>query len=263
MKIAITGKGGVGKTTLSAAIIQLISNKNQKVIALDADLNMNLAAALGFPEEIQKKVLPISSQNKLIEERTGAKIKQYGQIFKLNPKVSDVVEKYATVFNSIALLVLGGVEKGGTGCACPENTFIQALISDLILYKNQALVIDMEAGVEHFGRATIRGVDTVIIVVEPSNLSINVAKRIQKMAIDINFNPKSLKIVGSKIIDELDKKFITDAFPDIDILGFIPYSKEIRSNDQKRSSVLKGLSQSMIEHYEQILSKIFNPISKN
>jgi CO dehydrogenase maturation factor len=256
MKIAITGKGGVGKTTLSAALIQIIAKKVGRVLALDADLNINLAAALGFPADLQKNIIPISQQNKLIEERIGAKVKQYGQIFKLNPTVSDIVEKYATEFNSIALLVLGGVERGGSGCACPENTFIKALITDMILYKNETLVVDMEAGVEHLGRATIRGVDSLLVVVEPSNLSISVAQKILKMAVEIGFNQDRIFIVGNKILDKSDEEFISAAFPTLKILGFVPYSPEIRKNDRKRCSVIEGLPSDMLAIYEKIVTEL-------
>jgi CO dehydrogenase maturation factor len=254
MKIAITGKGGVGKTTLAAAIIQLLSNQGQEVIALDADPNANLAAALGFPDDLQTKIVPISKQNKLIEERTGAKVKQYGQIFKLNPDVTDVVEKYATVYKKIPLLVLGGLEKGGIGCACPENTFIRALITDLILNKNQTLIIDMEAGIEHLGRGTAQGVDTMIIVVEPSARSVNVALKIIQMATEIGI--RNIRLVGSKIMNSVDEDYVKKAIPKIPLLGLIPFSEEIRNIDKIKSSVLDSLSSAMIKPFEAIVTNL-------
>jgi CO dehydrogenase maturation factor len=254
MKIAITGKGGVGKTTLAAALIQLLAQKGQNVIALDADPNINLGSALGFPDEILNQIIPISQQNKLIEERTGAKVKQYGQIFKLNPEVSDVVDKYATIYNSIALLVLGGLEKGGSGCACPENTFIRALITDLVLFKDQTLIIDMEAGVEHLGRATVKGVDLMIVVIEPSNRSVGVAHRIIQMAADIDI--ENIKIVINRSNGPEDEQFIKDSFPNFEIFGVIPNSDTIRDNERNKKAVLNGLNPSIIQQYSQILDRI-------
>jgi len=171
MKVAVSGKGGVGKSTLAAALALLLAQRGWKVLALDADPDANLAATLGIPEEKRLQIIPVSRQADLIEQRTGAKIKQYGQIFKLNPEVSDIADSYAVQHAGVSLLVLGAIERGGSGCACPENVLIRALVADLLLYKNEALVMDMEAGIEHLGRATAQGVDAMLVVVEPCWLS--------------------------------------------------------------------------------------------
>ncbi|MDR0308836.1 MAG: AAA family ATPase, partial [Coriobacteriales bacterium] len=146
-KIAITGKGGVGKSTLAAALALLISRRGGEVLAFDSDPDANLAQALGISHAEQAKIVPISKQIELIEERTGAKVNQYGQVFKLNPEVHDVADKLAYKKENIALLVLGAIKAGGSGCACPENTFARALTTDLVLNKNQILIMDMEAGI--------------------------------------------------------------------------------------------------------------------
>ena len=188
-------------------------------------------------------------------------MKQYGQVFKLNPDVADVSEKYATVYNNIALLVLGGLEKGGTGCACPENTFIRALITDLVLYKNETLVIDMEAGVEHLGRATVQGVDTLILVLEPSSRSISVGHRIIQMATEIHL--KSFKIVINKVKDPSDIEFVHQSFPDLEILGAIPFSEEIQNNERNKVAVLDNAPLPIVQAYTHIVENLVKDQKSN
>jgi CO dehydrogenase maturation factor len=254
MKIAISGKGGVGKTTLAAAIALLLARQGRKVLAVDADPDANLAAALGISEEQQRTIIPISRQVALIEERTGAKVKQYGQVFKLNPDVSDIAEKFATIHNGVALLVLGAIEGGGTGCACPESTLIRALVTDLVLYKDDALVMDMEAGIEHLGRGTARGVDAMIIVLEPGQRSIDSAHRVIRMAGEIGL--KNIQLVANKIYGQADEKFIRDAFRNYELLGVIPFSEQFRQSDRNGQSVLDNLDSVLLKNFENILKKL-------
>lgn len=254
MKIAISGKGGVGKTTLAAALSLLMARQGKKILAVDADPDANLAAALGISEEQQRTIIPISCQVALIEERTGAKVKQYGQIFKLNPEVSDIADKFALCHNGVSLLVLGAIEGGGTGCACPESTLIRALVTDLVLYKDDALVMDMEAGVEHLGRGTARGVDTMIIVLEPGQRSIDSAHRVIRMAGEIGL--KNIQLVANKIYGQEDEKFVRDAFRNYELLGVIPYSEQFRQSDRNGQSVLDNLDSELLKNFENILRKL-------
>lgn len=254
MKIAISGKGGVGKTTLAAALSLMIAQRGQRILAVDADPDANLASALGITGEKQRIIIPISRQVALIEERTGAKVKQYGQVFKLNPEVSDIADKFAFRHNGVSLLVLGAIEGGGTGCACPESTMIRALVTDLVLYKDDALVMDMEAGIEHLGRGTARGVDTMIIVLEPGQRSIDSAHRVIQMAGEIGL--KNIQLVANKIYGQEDEKFISDAFPDYELLGIIPYSEKFRQSDRNGQSVLDNLDSELLKNFENILKKL-------
>ena len=254
MKIAITGKGGVGKSTLAAALALLLTKQGKNVLAIDADPDANLAGALGLPQELQDSIVPISKQTELIEERTGAKVNQYGQMFKLNPEVSDISDTYATVYNNIPLLVLGAIRRGGGGCACPENVLLRALVRDLVLHKDETLILDMEAGIEHLGRSTASGVDVMIVVVEPGQMSIDCAKRIYELSEEIGI--PNVYVVGNKVRDDDDKAFITGALPGAEILGFVSFRDEFRKADRPGVSVADALSAESLDEYQKILDDV-------
>ena len=254
MKIAVSGKGGVGKSTIAAALALLIAENGGRVLALDADPDANLASSLGISHEDQKNIVTISKQIALIEERTGAKVGQYGQVFKLNPEVSDVADSYAYDARGVSLLVLGAVKAGGSGCACPENTFIRALVNDLILFKNETLIMDMEAGIEHLGRATSKGVDVMLVVVEPGQNSIDCANLIFRMAKDIGI--EKILVVANKITDDSDIEFIKNALPDKEIVAFLPFSKPIKNADRDGKCVFDCLDEETLRKYDEIIRRI-------
>ncbi len=254
MKIAVSGKGGVGKSTVAAALAILLTKKGKRVLTVDADADANLASALGATDSELKKIIPISRQIALIEERTGARVKQYGQLFNLNPDVSDIAGKYASYINGVALLEIGAIEKGGSGCACPESVLLRALITDLILYKDDILIMDMEAGLEHLGRATAKGVDLMLIVVEPGQRSLDSASRIIEMSHDIGL--KNIKLIANKVKGVEDENLLYNAFPASDYLGVIPYSEEIRQGDRTGVSVLDNLSADLYKRFESVLMNI-------
>ncbi len=208
---------------LSSLLSTMLARSNYSVLAIDADPNATLAAALGFPHP--EKITPISEMADLIEERTGVRPGQAAPYFKLNPRVDDIPEKYWVEHSGIKLMVMGRLKKGGSGCYCPENALLEALVAHILLRRNEVVVIDMEAGIEHLGRATARAVDKMIIVVEPGKGSIETAYRIRELAKDIGLN--NIAVVANKIRGEQDRDRLISAMPDFEFLGFIPYDQSV------------------------------------
>jgi CO dehydrogenase maturation factor len=247
MKIAISGKGGVGKTLLAALLARIFAESGYSVLAIDADPDANLAATLGFPNP--ESITPISQMKDLVEERTGAKPGKPGVFFKLNPNVDDLPEKYAVKLNGIRLMVMGQVKRGGTGCYCAENVLLQALVNHLLIARNEAVILDMEAGIEHLGRATANAVDRLIVVVEPWRRSIETAMRIKELASDIGL--VNISVVGNKIHKPEEKNFIVTSLPGFEFLGFIPYDPAIVEADMANVSLLDA-SQSVTDEVRNI-----------
>ena len=227
MKIAISGKGGVGKTLLASLLAQAFAASGYSVLAIDADPDANLAATLGFPHP--EKIVPIAEMKDLIAKRTETQPGRAGIYFKLNPKVDDLPEKYWQELDGIKLMVMGRTKKGGSGCYCPENTLLKALMNHLLLARNEVIIMDMEAGIEHLGRATASAVDKLIVVVEPGRRSLETAQTINGLAQDIGL--KNIAIVGNKIRSQSDREFLTSSLPDFEFLGFIPYDQAIVDAD--------------------------------
>ena len=234
MKIAVTGKGGVGKSTTVGLIARGLRDAGNNVIVIDADPDMNAATILGIPHPEQ--ITPIIELKELIAERTGTEVGKSAPFFKMNPKVDDIPEKYALKHDNITLLTMGTINLGGGGCACPENAFLKSLLSHLVLTREEWVILDMEAGIEHLGRGTALGVDVMVVVVEPSMTSIETAFRIQKLSADIGI--KRVALVGNKIRLGEDRDFIRERTKGMQIAGFIDYSEEMRKIDTKKASVL-------------------------
>lgn len=227
MKIAVSGKGGVGKTTFAAFLIRALADEGKKVLAIDADPDANLAQALGV--ENSDQIVPISQMKDLIEERTEARVGTMGSFFKLNPKVNDLPEKLSVDVDGVKVMIMGGVKKGGAGCICPESVLLKNLVTHIVLVRNEVVVMDMEAGLEHLGRATAMAVDRLVVVVEPGRRSIETAHQIRKLAREIGI--KKLSFVGNKIRFEKDRAFLLKQMPDFEFLGFIPFRTDIIEAD--------------------------------
>jgi CO dehydrogenase maturation factor len=232
MKLAVSGKGGVGKTTFAALLIRELDAQGKKVLAIDADPDANLAAGLGISGA--ERIVPIAEMKELILERTGAQAGSIGGYFKLNPQVDDLPDALSAKLGNIKLMRLGGVKKGGSGCICPESALLRALVMHIVLRRDEVVVMDMEAGIEHLGRSTAKAVDKLIVVVEPGRRSIDTAEHIRRLASEINLT--RIAVVGNKVRGASDEEFLRAALPDFDFLGFLPHDDTLIEAD------LKGLS---------------------
>jgi len=232
MKIAVSGKGGVGKTTFSSLLIRTLDDIDKKVLAIDADPDANLAAALGIPDA--DLIVPISEMKEMVYERTGAQPGSIGGFYRLNPKVDDLPDSLSAKFNQIKLIRLGGVKKGGAGCICPESTLLKALVMHIVLARDEFVVMDMEAGIEHLGRGTARAVDRLIVVVEPGRRSIDTADHIRELAGQIGLT--QISVVGNKIRGDRDLAFLQKHLADFKFLGFLSYDNALIEAD------LEGIS---------------------
>ena len=227
MKLAVSGKGGVGKTTFSALLIRTLNDQGKRVLSIDADPDANLAAALGIPDA--DKIIPIAEMKELVIERTGATPGSIGGYFSLNPKVDDLPEALSAKLENIKLMRLGGVQKGGAGCICPESSLLKALVRHVVIQRDEFVVMDMEAGIEHLGRATAKAVDKLIVVVEPGRRSLDTAGHIRQLAAEIQLT--DIAVVGNKIRSLKDEQFLREHLSDLEFLGFLPYEDALIEAD--------------------------------
>jgi len=245
MKLAITGKGGVGKTTTAGLLARIYAAEGIAVLAIDANPDANLASALGISPEEAKRITPIAEMKDLIEERTGAKPGSGASFFKLNPTVDDIPARFSARIDGVRLLIMGTVKTGGGGCMCPEGALLRNLINHLLIRESDVVIMDMDAGMEHLGRGTARSVDAFIVIVEPGRRSIQTAEAISKLARDLGI--ERCYVVGSKTKSDADRQFIIDNTPQFELLGFIDYSPKIAEADLKGMSVFDADPEVVVE----------------
>jgi CO dehydrogenase maturation factor len=229
LKIAITGKGGVGKTTLAAGLARLYADTGWSVLAVDADPDSNLAASLGISEERMAGVVPIADMKELVAERTGSQPGTYGTFFRMNPRVEDIPESLSVTHEGVKLLVMGTVKEGGGGCVCPESVMLKALMQHLLLARKEVVILDMEAGIEHLGRGTAQSVDAMIVVIEPGLRSLQTARAIRKLAEDIRIS--RIFAVVNKVESAEESQAVQGRLEGIPVLGSIAFSAAVRGSD--------------------------------
>jgi CO dehydrogenase maturation factor len=218
MKIAVAGKGGVGKTTIVALLAREAVEAGYRVLVVDADPDANLATTLGFPEPIS----PLANEEELIAERAGS-----GGFVRLNPTVDDIPARYTVERDGIRMIVLGGIRGADKGCACPANVLLKSLLAHLLLEERDAVLLDMEAGIEHLGRGTVKNVDGLVLVVESDRKALETAERTLQLARDLGV--ERIVAVGNRVHDDEDRRVIQRGLPaEIPIIGWIPYVDTLR-----------------------------------
>ena len=244
MKVAVTGKGGVGKTTFASTLCRLYAAEGRNVLAADVDPDANLGLALGLTEEEVNAIVPVSKMKELAKERTAAN--ESNTFYKLNPEVSDLPDELSRDVNGVKLLVMGTVDTGGSGCVCPEHVMLKAILSNLVFRKDDVVVMDMEAGLEHLGRGTASMMDQFIVVIEPGARSIQTYERIKGLAADIGVH---------KVRDERDEEFLRRRIPEEDLLGFIHYNADVIEADRNGQSPF-DYSDKAVEEIRAIKNKM-------
>jgi CO dehydrogenase maturation factor len=253
MKVAITGKGGVGKTTVAALLAYVFAQRGSGVLAIDADPATGLAAACGVPPEIAAGIVPVAEMEDLIYERTGARKGETGGFFKLNPRVDDIPDSFAVSRDGIRILTMGTVKSGGSGCMCPESALLRSLVTHLLLQSNEVLILDMEAGVEHLGRGTAGSVDAFIVVVEPGRRSIQTARAIELLANDLGI--ERIFVVGNKLMSKEDEEFLTEQLGGFEILGFLPSDQKAIESDRRGEAVF-ALAEGLVERASEMADRL-------
>ncbi|ADG13311.1 Cobyrinic acid ac-diamide synthase [Methanocaldococcus infernus ME] len=239
MKIAIVGKGGVGKTFIASNLIKLFEKNGYRVIAVDCDPNPTLALSFGIEEEIK----PLSKREDIINERVVLE----GGVYNINPKVDDLIDKIGYRVGNVTLIVMGTIEKSGEGCVCPASTLLRKFLRHLILKEKDVVILDMEAGLEHFGRKTLEGIDLMLIVVEPTKKSIVTAKRMIKLGKELGI--KKIGVIVNKVRDKMELEL------DAEIYGFIPYDEAVLEAELKGEEIKEGKA---LEAIEEIFKKIIS-----
>ena len=244
MKIVVSGKGGVGKTTFSGTLALILADEGNQVLAVDSDPSMNLHSSLGL-----KNPTPIAELKELINERT---VMETG-VFRLNPKVDDIPKDFASKKDNLSLIVMGTVEKGGQGCICPESAFLKALLRHLVLKKDEYLILDTEAGIEHLGRNIAEKFDLMIVIVEPSEKAVDTANRVYQLSMEIGI--KRIIAVGNKISSSAQEKFLKENL-DIELYDTIPFDEQVIEADMTRQNLYTAKDSAALKKMQKIVQKI-------
>lgn len=231
MKIAVSGKGGVGKTLIAGTLARYFAKDDFKVLAIDNDSAMNLSYTIGITPEVKEQIIPISEMKNLIEERTTVKGAGSG-VYNINPEVSDIPDKYKISGpDGLQLLVLGSIEEPATGCLCPENALIRTLLYNLFVKRNEVIIVDFEAGLEHLGRGTAKGIDLMLVVTEPSQKSLDLCKKLIDLSNKLGVI--NIYLIANKIIDDSQMEKINQIIKnwEVPLYHSIPFDPNIGKAD--------------------------------
>ncbi|MEM4592242.1 MAG: AAA family ATPase [Sulfolobales archaeon] len=235
LKIAVSGKGGVGKTLVAGTLARLLARRGFKVLAIDADSNPNLHVTLGIRAE--KLPMPVSVDEALIEEKTGARPGGWGIMFSLNPRVDDIPERYSIVGPNGVRLLIVGAPRAGAGCMCPQNALIRALLDHVVLERDEVVVVDSEAGLEPFSRATVRSVDLLLVVIEPTRKSLDAAVKIASYARELGV--RKIWSILNKVVDRREAEEFSRLAEeyDLDIRAVVPFDSNVSAAERAGASI--------------------------
>ncbi len=238
MKVAVTGKGGVGKTTVAASLARALRDLGRQVVAVDADPDSNLAGCLGYrgPE-----ITPLTALKELIGERVGGG-EGWGGFLRMNPRVDDIPQQCGVMVDGIRVLVAGTIERGRRGCACPESVLLREVLAHLMLSSGEDVIVDMEAGIEHLGRATAESVDRMLVVVEPGWAALQTAARVARLAGDLGI--ERVVAVANRIRSEVDREYVVERLGQLPLVGALPFDPELeaeaRAGSYRRERAFHG-----------------------
>jgi len=261
MKIAVSGKGGVGKTLIAAGLARGFAERGLKTIAIDADSSPNLALTLGLSTEEARKIVPISENKELVESKTDT---GYSGVYRLSFTVDDIVREYSvkTPLN-VNLIVMGTVKSMESGCMCAPNAVIRALLRHLIVERNEAIVLDLEAGVEHIGRGTAKHVDSLLIIADSNLKSLETAKHIHDLA--ANAGMKQLYLIGNRVMNTTQKTAIQNYAKKnkLTLLTTIPFDPKITEADMNGKTPLTNKKIKAVQAIDNLCNSFIKKETQN
>jgi len=237
VKIAVSGKGGVGKTLVAGILACFFAKEGLRTIAIDADPSPNLALTLGLSPEKARDIVPVSENKELVSSKTET---EFSGVYRLSFTVDDIVKDLSVETPcNVNLMVMGTVRSMGSGCTCPANAVVRALLRHLIVERDEVVILDMEAGVEHLGRGTAKQVDTMLIVTDSSIKSLETAKHIDKLASGAGI--KQILLVGNKIANENQRNAIKEFAEKngLHLLAFMPFDEQVAEVEMRGETPLK------------------------
>jgi len=255
LKIAVSGKGGVGKTTVAASMVKAFASNNYKVYAIDADPDVSLGLTLGLPIEELKKLKPLIDMKEVIDGKSSGG----GLLFDLNPEVEDVIEEYSFKQGQVHFLRMGGIKQGGSACYCKENSFLNAVLNSLLFDQDEVVILDMSAGIEHLTRGTSEGVNLMIIITEPTKVSVQTARVVQQLAQDLGI--KNIKILGNKVRHEKEEQFLQSQFSENELMGVIRFDENIWEKAMNTETGVLA-EENLLPNMEEVYKSILEEVSK-